>query len=396
MKICPMESVFWLGIAVVAYTYVGYGLFLYTFLKIFRRKKKNVYENFLPATTLVIAAYNEQEFIRQKIENSLALDYPTDKLSVLFITDGSTDKTPEIIREYGDLKLLHNNARRGKTAALNRAMDYVQTPIVIFTDANTLLNKDCIKNIVRHYADEKVGGVAGEKKVSTENNGSATAGEGIYWKYESFLKKMDSEFYTVVGAAGELFSIRTELFQKVEENVLLDDFIISLRVCLKGFKVAYEPSAFAVETSSASMKEEQKRKIRISAGGFQSMVMLKELLNPFKNFKLFLQYVSHRVLRWTLCPLLLPVLFIVNAGLSYRDSSPIYDYLFLLQVCFYLLALCGWLFANRDIKISLFYIPYYFIFMNLSVFIGFFRAIRKNQTVLWEKAARKKLDHLGT
>lgn len=391
-----MKIVFWLGFAVVIYTYFGYGLVLFAYLKTFRRKQKQVTKDFFPEATLVIAAYNEQDFIREKIDNSLALDYPADRLSILFITDGSSDNTPEVIKEYNHLKLLHNNLRRGKTAALNRAMQHVHTPIVIFTDANTLLNKDSIKNIVRHYDDPKVGGVAGEKKVITENNGSATAGEGIYWKYESFLKRMDSEFYTVVGAAGELFSVRTELFQEVEENVLLDDFIISLRVCLKGFKVAYEPGAFAIETSSASMKEEQKRKIRISAGGFQSMAMLKELLNPFKNFKLFFQYVSHRVLRWTLCPLLLLVLFIVNAVLYYNDNNPIYDYFFILQICFYLLALCGWLLANKEIKISLFYIPYYFTFMNLSVFLGFFRIIRKNQTVLWEKAARKKLDHLGT
>src|SRR5690606_26778994 len=155
---------------------------------------------------------------------------------------------------------------------IQRAMHFVTTPFVIFTDANTLLNKESVHNIMRHYSDNRVGGVAGEKKIIAVSTDAITAtGEGLYWKYESWLKKMDSSFYTVVGAAGELFSIRTELYTHPGNNVLLDDFIISLRICQAGYKVSYEPEAYALESASASLEEEKKRKIRISAGAFQSI-----------------------------------------------------------------------------------------------------------------------------
>jgi cellulose synthase/poly-beta-1,6-N-acetylglucosamine synthase-like glycosyltransferase len=286
---------------------------------------------------------------------------------------------------------MHEPQRKGKTAALNRAMQNVNTPIVVFTDANTLLNAEALLEITKHYSDSQIGGVAGEKKVITGNEASAEAGEGIYWKYESFLKKQDSDFYTVVGAAGELFSIRTKLYEELEENVLLDDFIISLRVCEKGFRVAYEPNAYAMETPSDSMKEEQKRKIRISAGSIQAMIMLKSLLNPFRHPRLFFQYFSHRVLRWTLCPLLLPLIFVVNIWLTVNTPSLIFKIIMLFQILFYLFAISGWILTNKNVKSKLLYIPYYFVFMNASVYLGFFRYLKKNQSVLWEKAARKKL-----
>lgn len=380
---------FLVALFIIFYSYLGYGLLIYIILKLKNRSKK-IASDYEPEVTLIVAAYNEQDFIQTKIDNSLSLNYPKEKLQFIFITDGSTDDTPNIVERTEAITLMHEPARKGKTAALNRAMKTVTTPIVIFTDANTLLNENAIKEITKHYADPKVGGVAGEKKVISNENSNAEAGEGIYWKYESFLKKQDSDFYTVVGAAGELFSIRTELYEELDENVLLDDFIISLRVCSKGYRVAYEPNAYAIESPSESMKEEQKRKIRISAGSIQAMIMLKSLLNPFKNPKLFFQYVSHRVLRWTLCPLLLPVIFILNIWLCIYSDSLLF-YLFLIsQIIFYLLAAIGWILANRNVKSRFLYIPYYFVFMNASVYLGFIRYMKKNQSVLWEKAARKK------
>ena len=181
--------------------------------------------------------------------------------------------------------------------AINRVIPFVTTDFVVFSDANTLLNRDCIREIIQHYKDPTIGAVAGEKVVSDQSGeaGVAGAGEGLYWKYESFLKKMDARFYSVVGAAGELFSIRTALFEPVQKQVLLDDFIISMKICKKGYRVMYEPKAFATEAPSFSLKEEQKRKIRISAGGWQSVFMLKSLLNIFKYGRLSFQYISHRV-----------------------------------------------------------------------------------------------------
>jgi Glycosyltransferases, probably involved in cell wall biogenesis len=391
-----IKFIFYFSLVIIIYSYVGYGLLLLvlvTIKKLFNAKNVRQQDAaFQPPVTIIIAAYNEADFIEDKIKNTLALDYPSDKLKIIIITDGSTDKTPEIVARYPSIRLLHQPGRSGKIAAMHRAMGFVNTPFVIYCDANTYLNTDAIKNIVRHYADKKVGGVAGEKKIMQLGNaGVSGAGEGLYWKYESTLKQLDSNLYTVVGAAGELFSVRTELYEFPGENVLLDDFIISLRICARGYRVAYEKQAYAMETASANLKEERKRKIRISAGAFQSMLMLKGLLNVFKHPMLTFQYVSHRVLRWTLCPLLLPLLFISNILLLNEYPVIIYQLIFAGQLAFYGAVLAGWLFSLRGIKVKILYFPYYFFFINLSLYLGFFRFLKGNQSVLWEKAVRKKV-----
>jgi poly-beta-1,6-N-acetyl-D-glucosamine synthase len=381
------------SLVIVFYTYIGYAILIYTFLRIkrlfLRPKTKTPDPGFEPEVTLVVSAYNEADFIRRKILNSFELDYPPGKLKWIFITDGSNDNTPSIIREYGEIILLHQEERKGKVAAMNRAIRHVKTPITIFCDANTLLNSTAVREIVKHYSDPRVGGVAGEKKIITrENEKAAGAGEGIYWRYESFLKKLDSDFYTVVGAAGELFSVRTSLFHEAAEDIIIEDFVQSLQICMEGYVIRYEPKSYAMETASASMMEEQKRKIRIAAGAFQAMVILKPLFNVFRYPILSFQFISHRILRWTLCPICLFICFFSNMQLVYFEAGGFYYVVFLLQIVFYTLAGIGWLMASRNVKIKAFYVPYYFLFMNLSVFLGFYRFIKKTQTVFWEKAAR--------
>ncbi|UAY52942.1 glycosyltransferase family 2 protein [Ferruginibacter albus] len=390
-----LKLFFWISLFIVFYSYIGYGIVLWIYLKIislFKKKKAIPAEKaFEPEVTLIVATYNEEAFIRKKIENTFALNYPVDKLKLLFVADGSNDKTPDIIKEYPSITLLYKPEREGKIAAVNRAIPYVTTPYIIFSDANTLLNTDCVREIIKHYQNENIGAVAGEKKVvdASEKQNAAGAGEGLYWKYESFLKKLDAEFYTVVGAAGELFSVRTALYEHVPGNVLLDDFIISLRICQKGYKVMYEPRAFATEAPSMTMKDEQKRKIRISAGGFQSVMMLKDLLNIFKYGKLSFQYISHRVLRWCVCPFLLPLIFIFNILLYIHHAGIVYTALLAAQCLFYVAATTGWLMALRNTKIKALYVPYYFVFMNVALYLGLGRFLNKKQTVLWEKANRK-------
>jgi biofilm PGA synthesis N-glycosyltransferase PgaC len=233
--------------------------------------------------------------------------------------------------------------------------------------------------------------VSGEKKIEVTRIGKAVAeGEGLYWKYESLLKRLDAQLYSVVGAAGELFSIRTALFEKAAEDTIIEDFVQSLKVCMKGYVVQYEPDAYAVESASVSMREEQKRKVRICAGAFQAMGILKDLFNIFKYPILSFQFISHRILRWTICPLCLSTLLASNLLLAAIDQSLFYFVFLFLQLFFYTLAIMGWINASRNIKMKLLYIPYYFLFMNISVFLGFARFVRKRQSVLWEKAARQK------
>lgn len=390
------KIVFWLSLILIFYSYIGYGILLWLVVKvkyILQRFQPSLEKVIItPSVALVVAAYNEEEYIKEKIENSLSLQYPRDLLELVFITDGSTDRTNEIISQYPSIKLLFQPERRGKSSAMNRSISHIDASIVVFCDANTLLNQDCIIEIVKHYADPRVGGVAGEKKIIQEGiNGAAAAGEGLYWKYESFLKKLDSDLYSTIGAAGELFSVRKELFEPAPEGTILEDFVQSLKICTRGYVLRYEPKAYAAEAPSASIKEEMKRKIRISAGAFQAMIMLKELFNIFRYPVLSFQFISHRVLRWTLCPLALLLLFISNILLVFHRSGSFYTIILILQFLFYLLAIAGWILARREIKLKALYLPFYFLFMNLSVFLGLWRFLKNNQSVLWEKASRQKL-----
>ncbi len=388
-----MIIAFWISLFLVFYTFFGYGILLYILVKlrVAIKGKRKIPDNGgnWPTVTLIVAAYNEQDYIIDKIKNTLELNYPKDKINFIFVTDGSNDKTPDLIATYPQIKLMHRPERSGKIAAVHRAMKEVTTEVAIFTDANTFLNKDSMLNIARHYADPTVGAVSGEKRVSIEDVADATAGEGFYWKYESKLKTWDSELYSVVGAAGELFSVRTSLYIPVEPDTILDDFMISMLIAEKGYRIVYEPMAYATETGSENVKEELKRKVRIAAGGIQSIVRLKALLNPFKQFTLTFQYISHRVLRWTITPFLMILAYILNLLIVTKGGSPIYLALLGCQTMFYGASLLGWLLETRQIKVKILFIPYYFCMMNYAVVAGIRRYLKGSQSAAWEKSKRR-------
>ncbi len=382
---------FWFGLFIVFYTYIGYGILLYFLVRIKETVKKKAIHPLpvsLPDVTLFIAAYNEEDIVRQKMENCRNLSYPADKLRIVWVTDGSDDHTNERLAAYEDVSIFFTPERKGKTAALNRGMQYVSTPYVVFTDANTMLNTEAIKEIVRYFSNPKVGCVAGEKRVDTQSAQGATAGEGFYWKYESALKDLDDRLYSAVGAAGELFAIQTRLFEQMPSDTLLDDFILSLRIAAKGNKLAYCKKAYATETASLNMKEEEKRKIRIAAGGLQSVWRLKGLFNIFRYGMLSFQYISHRVLRWTLTPLMLFLLLPVNLILA-LSGNPFYIGTLTLQLLFYVAAYAGYRMEQRNLRNKLLFIPYYFIFMNVNVIRGFFYLNKNKGNGAWSKAKRK-------
>jgi cellulose synthase/poly-beta-1,6-N-acetylglucosamine synthase-like glycosyltransferase len=218
---------------------------------------------------------------------------------------------------------------------------------------------------------------------------TAAGGEGIYWKYESTLKALDARLYSAVGAAGELFAVRRELFETMEPDTLLDDFILSLRITMKGYIIAYCTNAYAIENGSADMREEEKRKVRIAAGGLQSIRRLRPLLNPFRYGVLSFQYTSHRVLRWSVTPFLLFALLPLNVAILLTGGSPVfYGVLFVLQVFFYGLGYWGYYLSTRQIKNKLLFIPYYFLFMNINVLRGIRYLKKKRGSGTWEKAKR--------
>jgi len=386
---------FWTFLIIILYSYVGYPLLVYIaslFIKLFRKNStQNTYHNFEPEITLFVAAYNEIDFIEKKVNNSFALDYPKEKIHHVWLTDGSDDGTPDALRKYNNIEVYHKDERNGKIGAINRGMDFVKTPIVIFSDANSMLNKDSLRLIVNEFQKSQVGCVAGEKRIETKNKDNAvSSGEGIYWKYESFIKKCESEVNSALGAVGELFAIRTELFKTIEDDTILDDFIISLRIAQKGYKIKYVPNAYATEGASINIPEELKRKTRIAYGGFQAISRLKGLLNPFKNPLLTFQYLSHKVFRWLLVPFSILFLFFTNLIiLTSENYSEFYTILFYLQIIFYLMVLLGAVLQSRKTNLRILFAPYYLFVMNLSEIIGLIRFMKKKQSVNWERAKRK-------
>lgn len=388
-----MILLFWISIILIVYTFVGYGVVLFFLVKIKRLfKKPFIFEENtnLPKVTLIVAAYNEEDIIDEKVQNTLSLDYPSELIQLIFITDGSSDATPEHIATYSTIELLHEHTRAGKMAAIKRAIPYIKGDITIFTDANTFLNKEAILELVKHYQNPEVGAVAGEKRILVEESADASsAGEGFYWKYESKLKQWDYELYSNVGAAGELFSIRTALYEPVESDTIIDDHMIAMRIAEKGYIIAYEPKAYAMETASADVAEELKRKIRIAAGGIQSIFRLKKSANPFNQPIFTFQYISHRVLRWTITPFLLIFVFFLNMFLVMDGAEGIYLLLFIAQVLFYSLSVLGVYFERKNIRIKALFIPYYFCVMNYAVIAGINRYFKKQQSAAWEKSKRK-------
>lgn len=389
-----MIILFWACLFIIFYTFFGYGILLYFLIKVKRLFTKSFQFSLqaqLPSVSLLIAAFNEEHIIAEKIKNCIALDYPKEKLQIIFITDGSSDNTPKIIAAHPQVTLLHEDIRAGKMAAIKRAVPLVNSEVIVFTDANTFLNTTAIKELVKHYQNQNVGAVAGEKRIMVEQSADASAaGEGFYWKYESTLKKWDYELYSNVGAAGELFSIRTALYPPVESDTIVDDHMIAMRIAEKGYVIAYEPNAYALETSSANTKEELKRKIRIAAGGIQSIFRLKKSANPFYNPILTFQYLSHRVLRWTITPWLMVFVLFLNAIIWFEYPSLVfYQIILVLQILFYVAAIIGGVLESKSIKIKILFIPFYFCMMNYATILGTFRYFKGQQSAAWEKSKRK-------
>lgn len=393
-----LRILFWISFFLVGYCYLGYGLVALLFLLFKGRKKEPapVDSAVLPSISLVITAFQEAGSLQKKLENIRALDYPASLLKVLLVIDEPDERSQEILKGYPAVNVLIQSERTGKYIAICRAMELVDTPIVVFSDANCVLNRLSLKKMVSHFKDPNVGAVAGEKKIIYQGIHSALGqAEGWYWNYESWMKKLDAGLYTVVGAAGELFSIRKELFQPIGEPVILDDLVISLQICLQGYRIAYEPGAFASELPSATLKEEGKRKIRIAAGAFQSLHLWKDILHPFKFPLLWFQFISRRIFRWVISPVFLSLILITNIFIVITGPADgFYFYFLCLQALCYLLAVLGYLLIRAGKTAGIAGIPFYFLFMNFCIVQGFIRFLGKKQAVNWEKAQRQTSQYM--
>ena len=390
-----LKILFWAMLLIVFYTYLGYGILLYIIIRLKRLFKGKPMKAVLPSDeelptmTLMICAYNEEDVVAEKMANTLALDYPHDKFRIMWVTDGSNDRTNELLQAYPEVDIVFSPERRGKTAALKHGLRELKTRYVAFTDANTMINRDALREIARLFMDPTVGCVSGEKRVAARKAGEMAAeGEGLYWRYESTLKKWDSELYSAMGAAGELYAIDPTLVREVPDEALLDDFMMSMYIVQAGRRIAYTPDAYALEYGSANIFEESKRKRRIAAGGLQSIWWLRSMLNPLHQPLVAFQYISHRVLRWSVTPVALIILLIVNALLVYFKVGTFYIVMLVLQLLFYLMALAGWWLDRRGHKNKLLYTAYYFVFMNINVFRGMAYLRTHGKSGAWEKARR--------
>ena len=377
------EFVFWLAGAVIVYAYAGYPL-LVTILAHVRPRTARA-GNHQPSVSLIVPAYNEAAYIAAKLENSLALDYPRDRLEIVVISSGSDDGTEAVAREYASagVRTIVQPARAGKEAAMQEAARHARGEILVFTDANAMLNQHAIRLMVRWFADAEVGCVAGEKRVAAGSGESSGAGEGAYWQYESVLKRFDSTVGSAMGAAGELCAIRAELMVARERDNIIEDFVLSMRVVEAGYRIVHEPEAIATEEASARFEDVFERRARIAAGGFQSIWRLRSLLDPRRGI-VWWQYVSHRVLRWALAPFLLPMLVIINWSLV--AARPIYPAMLLAQVMFYGAAVTGWWLRCTALgRLRIVAFPFFFSAANAAVLIGCARFVTGRQSVLWKR-----------
>jgi len=335
-----------------------------------------------PKVSLVVAAYNEASCITQKLSNSLSLDYPAERFEVLIGSDGSTDGTNEMVQACGDPRVRLSAApRAGKTTVLNRCVPEANGEIVILSDANTMIEPDAVKRLVRHFEDPDVGAVCG--KLRLYNPTKQDYEESAYWAYESLIKFYEGKRGAVMGANGGLYAIRRKLFTTLPPSTIVDDFVIPMRIMAEGYKVVYDAEAVAHEETTEDYGREFGRRARIAAGNFQSLKLVPQLLSPLAGFPAF-AFWSHKVLRWC-APALMALVLLANLFLLNR---PFYKVTFLLQLAFYGLAYAGkaeWFNGKLRKAAS---VAYYFVTMNLALAVGFWRFVRNTQRAAWERTAR--------
>ena len=387
-----MNSIlFWTSLLIIGYTFVGYPLLLFLLNLFFRSNDQTAsHATFTPQCTLIIPAFNEEQIIDQKIKNTLSLEYPKDLLNIIIVTDGSTDHTPAIAQKHKEVEVLHSPKRQGKTHAMLRAAYKSSSSIIIFSDANTMLSVNAIKELVIFFQDLQTGCVAGEKSiVHAPKARPIQASEGLYWRWEAFIKKQESRFHSTMGAAGELFAIRRELIAPLHEDTILDDFLLSMHVAGERKRIRYTEKAVAQEAGSASRKDEMERKTRIAAGAFQAVARIKILKQPLRYPLQFWQLLSHKLLRWLFVPWMLVVLLVTNLMLVINQPNiTLYILLGVLQLLFYALAIISLPFQNRENQHAWLFFPGYFILMNTAIILGAVRFFSKKQSATWQRVQR--------
>jgi poly-beta-1,6-N-acetyl-D-glucosamine synthase len=376
-------AVFWVSVGVLAYVSVGYPVLVWVLSVVRPRRVMKNDSDYFPTVALIIAAYNEEKVIGAKLQNSMALTYPTEKLEILVAADGSDDRTAEIVSSFGNpkVKLLHYSERQGKSAAISRAVLSTASEIVLFSDANTVYSPDTVLKMVRNFSDPTVGAVSGKKILLRDDERAATEGETAYWTYESWLKRSESRLASIVTADGEIFAVRRSLFEMIPPGMVHDDMYLTLKIVQKGYRVVYEEEALSAEHASKTLRDEFQLKVRYASAGFQIMGAFRGLFLPPRSWFAF-EFISHKLLRW-LFPFYVLGILLSSAFLG----GPVYRTIFWLQVLFYALGLLGWSLQSK-IRSTLLYFPHYFTMISAAALYGLLRHLSAGQSALWRKAER--------
>ncbi len=374
---------FWIAVFLVSATAIIWSYAIYPLLLALvpaRRHEQAGDSRDWPSVSVLISVYNEEKHIVARIENLLTLDYPRDKLEILIGSDGSTDRTNELVGTFPDarVKLHAFEQRGGKPSVLNRLVPQARSELLVFSDANAMFGPDALRKLARHFANPQIGGVCGKLVFHGDNS---ETDEGPYWKLETYLKTHESALDSCLGANGAIYAIRRSCWPRIPDNTFVDDFVIGMRVREAGHRVIYDTEAVASEELPQSVGHEMTRRIRIGAGDFQALFLCWRSLLPWRGFY-SIAFWSHKVLRW-FAPFLMIAALVSNAALLPR---PLFAVLLALQLAFYILALFGALIRRR--KIVVFSAPYYFVTINLALLFGFFRFITGTQQAAWKRTAR--------
>ena len=375
--------IFWLSLFLIVYAYLIYPALMLIMVR--NGRPSTISQKELPKVSMLIAAYNEEKVIDRKIANIRQLNYPFDKIEFLIGSDGSTDRTGEIVasalKSNSNIRFF-DLPRRGKSSTLNSLMKYAKGDIFVFSDANTEYDPAAIMGMIRHFCDPRVGCVCGRLILKTKDS---EIGESFYWKYETMIKKMESRVGAVVGANGAIYAIRRELANIIPEGIINDDFYLSMKIVENGYKMIYEEAAKAWETATGSFQQEFKRHVRDATGHYQVVFKLPGLLNPFIGWPFFC-YVSHRLVRW-IVPACLLLLLLSNMGLLHYNDV-VYQLTATMQAVYYALVLAGSVLYWNGKTIRALYIPFYFSAINLALLIGFVRWLSGQYEAKWQSSER--------
>ncbi len=380
-----IKTSFGISSFLIVYTYILYPLILWLIDVIFPRPVfKQTGESF--PVSIIIAAHNEENVIRGRIENCLSMDYPLDKMEILIASDGSDDKTNAIVKEYESrhVRLLDYKTRRGKVNVLNDAVKEAAHDILIFTDANTMFKRDAIKNLVRHFGDERIGCVCGGLQFVNAHGGKTGDLEGFYWRYETTLKKLVGRRGYLLGANGGIFAVRKKLYVPCPPNTIVEDFVIAMKVLEGGHKVIFDSMACALEEATQRFIQEKKRRIRIGMGDYQTLTILWRMLNPLRGFPAF-AFWSHKVIRWFV-PFFLMIAFVTNFLILQHHWF--YQLIFVLQCIFYICAVAGQILSRTSYSNKFLGLCYYFVSMNYALLLGFLQFLRGVESAAWERTER--------